>query len=951
MRQRFSKQMRFVSGLLTAAMVFTFLPFSALAAGGTHAGSTIELSSYYFPDDAFREYLKTTFDKSGDKKLQPAERNAVKEINVSGKNISNLYGIQFFPNLNKLDCSSNQLTILDVHENTALQELSCSENRLTSLDVSQNAALQGLYCYDNELTKLDVRQNTALVALSCSQNRLTELDVRQNPALDYLSCYKNSLSSLDVSQNAALQELSCENNQLTELDVSQNAALRLLRCDSNRLTSLDVTQNTALTGLTCEQNKLSSLDVSQNTALVSLYCNSNQLSSLDVTKNTKLKFLHCDSNQLTELDVRQNPALYQLYCSNNQLTELDVRNNTRLEKMYCDNNRLSSLNLECEPIYFSASGNEYSVQVYESTRTFDLSILPGTFNVTKTSGWVGGTVSGNTLKVNTGTTQVTYTYDCGKGFSTDFTLNVTVVPDGTVTPPSGKGIRIYGDNFPNYEFRQYLKANIDKDGDGYLNDTELNIRKLDVSGQHIANLKGIEFFPNLETLDCHDNKLTSLDVSKNPELKELKCYNNKLTSLDVSKNEKLETLYCSKNQLTSLDVSKNTALKYLWCSQNNLTSLDVTQNTALEDLSCYDNQLTSLDVSKNPALEWLMCFQNKLTKLDVSKNTALKYLDCKENNLTSLDVNQTAVTTLDASDNKIDINVETTPRTFDLSTLPGFDVTKASGWVGGTVDGSTLKVDAGATQVTYTYDCGKGRSIDFTLNVKVVPDSTVTPPSGGEGTGTTTPPSGGEGTGTTTPPSGGGTGTTTPPSGGGTGTTTPPSGGGTGTTTPPSGGEGTGTTTPPSGGGTGTTTPPSGGGTGTTTPPSGGEGTGTTTPPSGGDGGGGAIVMVAGAAVAGVVGYGVYNYVSGQKLQALLPEGVVAPENRAQTALLLWNTAGRPEPAETPAFADVADPDTAKAAQWCVEQGLMKRRLNGKFAPDSNIPAYQVLNAYRKLAG
>ena len=201
---------------------------------------------------------------------------------------------------------------------------------------------------------------------------------------------------------------------------------------------------------------------------------------------------------------------------------------------------------------------------------------------------------------------------------------------------------------------------------------------------------------------------------------------------------------------------------------------------------------------------------------------------------------------------------------------------------------------------------------------------------------------------------GGGTGTTTPPSGGGgTGTTTPPSGGGTGTTTPPSGGDGTGTTTPPSGGdGTGTTTPPSGGGTGTTTPPSGGDGTGTTTPPSGGDGGGGAvIIMAAGAAAAGVVGYGVYNYVSGRKLQALLPEGVAAPENRAQTALLLWNTAGRPEPAEAPAFADVADPDTAKAAQWCVEQGLMKRRLNGKFAPGSSIPAYQVLNAYRKLAG
>ena len=135
----------------------------------------------------------------------------------------------------------------------------------------------------------------------------------------------------------------------------------------------------------------------------------------------------------------------------------------------------------------------------------------------------------------------------------------------------------------------------------------------------------------------------------------------------------------------------------------------------------------------------------------------------------------------------------------------------------------------------------------------------------------------------------------------------------------------------------------------------GGSTPGGTTPggSTGGGDGGGAVVIVAaaGAVVAGVVGYGVYNYVSGQKLQALLPEGVAAPENRAQTALLLWNTAGRPEPADAPAFADVADPDTAKAAQWCVEQGLMKRRLNGKFAPGSSIPAYQVLNAYRKLAG
>ena len=116
-------------------------------------------------------------------------------------------------------------------------------------------------------------------------------------------------------------------------------------------------------------------------------------------------------------------------------------------------------------------------------------------------------------------------------------------------------------------------------------------------------------------------------------------------------------------------------------------------------------------------------------------------------------------------------------------------------------------------------------------------------------------------------------------------------------------------------------------------------------------GGGAAILLVGGAAVAGLVGYGVYSYVSEQQLKALLPEGVAMPENRAQTALLLWNTAGRPEPAEAPAFKDVADPDTAKAAQWCVEHGLMDQKLGGRFAPDNSDPAYKTLNAYQQLVG
>ena len=847
MKQRFSTRTRLVSALLTLAMVFTFLPFSAFAAGGTHAGSTIELSSSNFPDKVFREYLKK-FDINHDNKLASAERNAVKEIDVRSKNISNLYGIQFFPNLKSLICSNNQLTSLDVHENTALEYLACTQNKLTSLDVRQNTKLTSLYCY---------------------RNQLTELDVSQNPALQTLCCYQNQLTSLNVSKNAELEVLWCYENPLTSLDVRQNTKLKVLGCRENQLTSLDVSQNTALEYLACRQNKLASLDVSQTA-----------------------------------------------------VTTLD------------------------------ASGNQIDINVEETPRTFDLSTLPG-FNVNRASGWNGGTVNGNILTVNTGVTKVTYDYYCGKGRSETFTLNVKVVPDGTVTPPSGKGIRIYGENFPNYEFRQYLKANIDKNADGYLDDTELNIRKLDVSGQYIANLKGIEFFPNLETLYCYNNKLTSLDVSKNPELKELKCYNNKLTELDVRQNAQLETLYCDTNQLSSLDVSKNTALKNLTCHSNNLSSLDVTQNTGLEYLSCSRNPLGSLDVSKNINLKTLYCAQINLTSLDLSQNHKLEMLYAKKNRLTSLDLSQTAVTTLYADDNQITIKVEETPRTFDLSTLPGFDVTKATNWSGGTVSGKTLKVNEGATQVTYTYDCGKGFSRDFTLNVEVVPDGTVTPPSGG---GTTIPPEAGKYQLTVTDGvatlNDGSTGHVLNVKPGDTVTLTAD------TTKFPENEEFGWWEITPYGSvsntltgqyqRTATFTMPNENVSARAMSKSAGVSTGGD---DGGGGGGAAILLVGGAAVAGLVGYGVYSYVSEQQLKALLPEGVAMPENRAQTALLLWNTAGRPEPAEAPAFKDVADPDTAKAAQWCVEHGLMDQKLGGRFAPDNSDPAYKTLNAYQQLVG
>jgi len=144
---------------------------------------------------------------------------------------------------------------------------------------------------------------------------------------------------------------------------------------------------------------------------------------------------------------------------------------------------------------------------------------------------------------------------------------------------------------------------------------------------------------NITRLDCSDNQLTSLDISKNTVLSGLHCNNNQLTSLDVSKNTALVELFCWNNQLMSLDVSKNTLLSSLQCGNNQLTSLDVSKNTMLLSLQCAINQITNLDVSKNLVLNSLYCYNNKLMSMDVSKNTILIFLQCINNQLDSAALN------------------------------------------------------------------------------------------------------------------------------------------------------------------------------------------------------------------------------------------------------------------------------------------------------------------------
>lgn len=331
-------------------------------------------------------------------------------------------------------------------------------------------------------------------------------------------------------------------------------------------------------------------------------------------------------------------------------------------------------------------------------------------------------------------------------------------------------------------------------------------------------------------------------------------------------------------------------LEKLDCKYNNLTRLDVSKNTKLTVLSCESNHLTSLDLSKNTELTELNCQDNQLTGLDLSKNTALTKLDCALNPLTSLDVsNNTALTYLNCNDNQ----------------LTGLDLSKNTALTKlGCHDNQLTSLDLSKNTALDTLDCsGNKRQITVgetgQFDLSALKGFDVSKASGwSEGAAV-------DGNILTVPY---------------------------GVTTISyqydlgNGKSGTFTLTfdavkepdlPDD----------------------------SSAPADTGSTAGGAIAAVA---VGGAAVWGGYELVTRVMLHSLLPEGAAIPASRGQLALLVWNTAGRPEPVNAPAFADVTDPDTARAAQWCVEQGLLTLKKDGSFDPDGWTPKFRVIQVWNK---
>ena len=283
------------------------------------------------------------YDDTLDNSVLTANINTITMLDISGKNIVDLTGIEDFDSLIYLYCYSNYLNELDISNNLILEHLYCGNNNLSELDVSNNTLLTYLSCDNNELTELDISNNPLLSSLICFDANLLALDVSNNTMLTYLSCDNNDLVELDVSNNSLLSFLNCFNNNLSELDISNNLELTNLYCYSNNLSELDISNNTNLNQLHCASNNLSTLNTSYNTGLTYLNCSWNSISDLNLSNNMNLNRLSCYGNNLSELDVSNNTELTALYCYQNNLSELDVSNNTELTDLWCYENNIDCL--------------------------------------------------------------------------------------------------------------------------------------------------------------------------------------------------------------------------------------------------------------------------------------------------------------------------------------------------------------------------------------------------------------------------------------------------------------------------------------------------------------------------------------------------------------------------------------------------------------------------------
>lgn len=591
------------------------------------------------------------------------DNNLIKSMDFSGA-----------PKLSSVNVGYNELTELDLSKNTKLRFLNCINNNISLFSLP--GTLEQIACWDNPLGSIDVSGMLNLVDLACANTGLTRLDVTHNPKLLRLAFNDNDIQHIDLSGNPLLEELSCWNCDLRSLVLSNNPRLVMVICWGNQITSLDVSKNLTLgshpeekdCGLHCSpmkdelgDNLLETLFVAENQYIPGV---TPQRDDAMVPVGTTIRTLKQGMIPLKDMG-------FKTYLAANWDTDGDG------EISYSEAERITWIQMNSEEWGVeSLQGIEYMPNLsylYCAGKWYDDGL---TFGPLGTLRWVD--VSNNpklvslTLAHNAHLGETIHSIDLSgnpelEGISLSFS-NMEYPDISHLTKLKYFEARgCYGKvpDFSGFRKLKYLElrdSRDDKEFDvdvsgcpdleefrvnytsGKLSDLTLNSKlrhlELDDCPVHSGMIETlVPHLPLLEYLSIGGNRITNLDLYRNPRLKYLNVgNNNSLGRLDVSNNPELEYLCCDITGLSSLDLSHNPKLNELRCWSNDIAALDLSENKELKYLFCDDNKLTELPLCSNTKLEYINCSGNKLSSLDLSKLARLACLDCGGNLITTLDV-------------------------------------------------------------------------------------------------------------------------------------------------------------------------------------------------------------------------------------------------------------------------------------------------------------------------
>jgi hypothetical protein len=303
------------------------------------------------PDTNFEQALiDLGIDSDGEinNKVLTSDVASVLSLDVSGKGIMQLTGIEDFINLSELYCQDNLITSLTLSSNTKLTILDCSENDLSSLKLTELVSLKVLKCSFNKITGFNLSNNKLLEEVHCDHNLIKTLNLKDNSELTVFNCSNNQLAVLTITFNWKLKYFDFSSNLFTYIDLSNNLKVEYLNSSNNPLTSIFLNNMIQLQSIYMVDNDLlTNVNFSHNYKLEEIVCRDNDLlASINLSATLALTHLDCRNNSLTELETLYNPLLENLYCQNNQIKALDLSQNPNLAFLKCNDNQLETLDLK-----------------------------------------------------------------------------------------------------------------------------------------------------------------------------------------------------------------------------------------------------------------------------------------------------------------------------------------------------------------------------------------------------------------------------------------------------------------------------------------------------------------------------------------------------------------------------------------------------------------------------